>query len=109
MVIEADFTLAHLVPVHNGTHERGVDEQRPLELSAGYRQGKANGRRSRCRWARHPGRRRHLRPLDVKVGDRVLFGKWSGTEIKIDGEDFVVAKESDIMGVVEETASHKVA
>ena len=50
-----------------------------------------------------------LRPLDVKVGDRVLFGKWSGTEIKIDGEDFVVSKESDIMGVVEETASHKVA
>ena len=39
-----------------------------------------------------------LRPLDVKVGDRVLFGKWSGTEIKIDGVDFVVAKESDIMG-----------
>ena len=50
-----------------------------------------------------------LVPLDVKAGDRVLFGKWSGTEIKIDGEDFVVAKESDIMGVVEETASHKVA
>jgi len=50
-----------------------------------------------------------LQPLDVKVGDRVLFGKWSGTEIKIDGEDFVVAKESDIMGVVEETASRKVA
>ena len=50
-----------------------------------------------------------LRPLDVKVGDRVLFGKWSGTEIKIDGEDFVVMKESDIMGVVEETASRKVA
>jgi len=48
-----------------------------------------------------------LRPLDVKVGDRVLFGKWSGTEIKIDGEDLVVAKESDIMGVVEETASSK--
>ena len=50
-----------------------------------------------------------LRPLDVKVGDRVLFGKWSGTDIKIDGEDFVVAKGGDIMGVVEETASHKAA
>jgi chaperonin GroES len=48
-----------------------------------------------------------LQPLDVKVGERVLFGKWSGTEIKIDGEDFVVAKESDIMGVVEEAASRK--
>jgi len=50
-----------------------------------------------------------LHPLDVKVGDRVLFGKWSGTEIKIDSEDFVVAKESDIMGVVEEAASQKAA
>ncbi|CAO5675874.1 MAG: 10 kDa chaperonin 1 [Holosporales bacterium] len=38
--------------------------------------------------------------LDVKEGDRVLFGKWSGTEVKIDGEDFLVMKESDIMGVV---------
>jgi chaperonin GroES len=42
-----------------------------------------------------------LNPLDVKVGDRVLFGKWSGTEIKINGEDLVVMKESDIMGIVE--------
>ena len=51
-----------------------------------------------------------LHPLDVKVGDRVLFGKWSGTEIKIDGEDLVVMKESDIMGIVEETtAARKVA
>jgi chaperonin GroES len=41
-----------------------------------------------------------LHPLDVKTGDRVLFGKWAGTEIKIDGEDLVVMKESDIMGVV---------
>ena len=41
-----------------------------------------------------------LNPLDVKVGDRVLFGKWSGTEIKIDGEDLVVMKESDIMDIV---------
>ena len=41
-----------------------------------------------------------LNPLDVKVGDRVLFGKWSGTEIKIDGEDLVVMKESDMMGIV---------
>jgi len=41
-----------------------------------------------------------LNPLDVKVGDRVLFGKWSGTEIKVDGEDLVVMKESDIMGIV---------
>ena len=50
-----------------------------------------------------------LYPLDVKVGDRVLFGKWSGTEIKIDGEDLVVMKESDIMGVVEDASARKVA
>src|SRR5216683_552187 len=42
-----------------------------------------------------------IRPLDVKAGDRVLFGKWSGTEIKIDGEDLMIMKESDLMGVVE--------
>ncbi len=39
--------------------------------------------------------------LDVKAGDKVLFGKWSGTEVKIDGEDLIIMKESDIMGVVE--------
>ena len=42
--------------------------------------------------------------LDVKEGDRVLFGKWSGTEVKIDGEDLLIMKESDIMGVLEGTA-----
>ena len=41
-----------------------------------------------------------LQPLDVKAGDRVLFGKWSGTEIKIDGEDLLIMKESDILGIV---------
>ncbi|MDP3524317.1 MAG: co-chaperone GroES [Hoeflea sp.] len=41
-----------------------------------------------------------LVPLDVKAGDRVLFGKWSGTEIKIDGEDLLIMKESDIMGIL---------
>ena len=39
-------------------------------------------------------------PLDVKVGDRVLFGKWSGTEVKIDGEDLIIMKETDIMGIL---------
>ncbi len=39
-------------------------------------------------------------PLDVKQGDRILFGKWSGTEIKLDGEDLLIMKESDIMGIV---------
>lgn len=41
-----------------------------------------------------------LQPLDVKKGDRVLFGKWSGTEVKIDGEDLLIAKEADILGVI---------
>ncbi len=42
-----------------------------------------------------------IAPLDVKAGDLVLFGKWSGTEVKIDGEDLLIMKESDIMGIVE--------
>jgi chaperonin GroES len=47
--------------------------------------------------------------LDVKAGDMVLFGKWSGTEVKIDGEDLLIMKESDIMGVIEATAKKKKA
>jgi chaperonin GroES len=42
-----------------------------------------------------------LTPLDVKAGDRVLFGKWSGTEVKVDGDDLLIMKESDIMGIVD--------
>jgi chaperonin GroES len=42
-----------------------------------------------------------LVPLDVKAGDRILFGKWSGTEVKIDGEELLIMKESDVMGIVE--------
>ena len=42
-----------------------------------------------------------LTPLEVKAGDRVLFGKWSGTEVKLDGEELLIMKESDIMGIVE--------
>ena len=45
-----------------------------------------------------------LQPLDVKVGDRILFGKWSGTEVKLDGEDLLIMKESDILGVLDATA-----
>jgi chaperonin GroES len=42
-----------------------------------------------------------LVPLDVKKGDRILFGKWSGTEVKVDGDDLLIMKESDIMGIIE--------
>ena len=50
-----------------------------------------------------------LIPIDLKVGDRVLFGKWSGTEVKIEGVDYLIMKESDIMGVIEQTAARKKA
>jgi chaperonin GroES len=43
--------------------------------------------------------------LDVKAGDRILFGKWSGTEIKLDGEDLIIMKESDVLGIVEKSAA----
>ena len=50
-----------------------------------------------------------LTPLDVKVGDRILFGKWSGTEIKLNGEDLLIMKESDVMGVIGQTTTLKKA
>jgi len=50
-----------------------------------------------------------LHPLDLKVGDRVLFGKWSGSEVKIDGEELLIMKESDIMGVIEHAKSARKA
>jgi chaperonin GroES len=50
-----------------------------------------------------------LLPIDLKAGDRVLYGKWSGTEVKIDGEDLLIMKESDIMGVVEQPQAKKKA
>jgi chaperonin GroES len=46
-----------------------------------------------------------VQALDVKVGDRILFGKWSGTEVRIDGEELLIMKESDIMGIVEQTGA----
>ena len=48
-----------------------------------------------------------IRALDVKAGNRILFGKWSGTEVKIDGEELLIMKESDIMGIIEGTAAAK--
>ena len=48
-----------------------------------------------------------LQELDVKAGDRILFGKWSGTEVKIDGEELLIMKESDIMGIIEGEAHQK--
>jgi chaperonin GroES len=59
-----------------------------------------------------PGARKEkgeLVPLDLKAGDHVLFGKWSGTEVKIDGEDLLIMKETDILGVIEQSARFKKA
>jgi chaperonin GroES len=50
-----------------------------------------------------------LVPLDVKTGDKILFGKWSGTEVKLDGEELLIMKESDIMGIIEGGAAKKKA
>ena len=50
-----------------------------------------------------------ITPLDVKAGDRILFGKWSGTEVKIDGEELLIMKESDVMGIVEGSSMAKAA
>ena len=50
-----------------------------------------------------------LIPIDVKEGDRVLFGKWSGTEVKIDGQELLIMKETDIMGIIDEPVSKKKA
>ena len=50
-----------------------------------------------------------LIPIDLKVGDRILFGKWSGTEVKLDGEELLIMKESDVMGVIEGKAATRKA
>jgi hypothetical protein len=75
---------------HPPDRGRGQDEGR--HHHSRHRQGKAPGR---------------LVQLDVKAGDRVLFGKWSGTEVKIDGEDLLIMKESDVMGVIEGASATK--
>jgi chaperonin GroES len=50
-----------------------------------------------------------LQPLDIKTGDRVLFGKWSGSEIKVDGEDLIIMNETDIMGVIDDAVATRKA
>ena len=74
----------------------------------------ARGNEADCPYRPHPGstpgrdEAGKLIPIDLKTGDRVLFGKWSGTEVRIDGEDLLIMKESDIMGVVEQSIAKKV-
>ena len=92
-------------PLHDRVVVRRLErrrEDRGRHHHPRHRQGKADGRRDHRRRPRRPQRAgRRSSPLDVKAGDRILFGKWSGTEVKIDGEELLIMKESDIMGIIE--------
>ena len=97
-------------PLHDRVVVRRVEEdERPTAASS----SPTPPRKSRCRARSSPSapapatRRASSSPLDVKVGDRVLFGKWSGTEVKLDGEELLIMKESDIMGIIEGAAASR--
>ncbi|MCK1545140.1 co-chaperone GroES [Bradyrhizobium sp. 179] len=102
----------HFRPLHDGVLVRRIDAEEktaggiiiPDTAKEKPQQGEII--------AAGPGARNEqgqLVPLDVKVGDRVLFGKWSGTEVKIDGEELLIMKESDLLGVVEQAGTLKKA
>jgi len=76
------------------------EEKQLVESLFQIQQRKTSGRQGNCCWTWSEVRRWKTIPMDVKVGDRVLFGKWSGTEVKVDGKEYSIMKESDIMGVV---------
>ena len=93
-------------PLHDRVLIRRVEEERrPRAASSSPTRPRKS--RWRARWSRSgPGARGEdgkIQPLDVKAGDRVLFGKWSGTEVKLDGEDLIIMKESDIMGIIDQS------
>ena len=99
-------------PLHDRVVVKRIDAEEKISRRhhhSGYRQGKAlQGEVI----AVGPGGRDEagkLIPIDIKVGDRVLFGKWSGTEVKIDGKELLIMKESDIMGVLDEPVAKKKA
>ena len=79
-----------------------MPRQRPRAASSSPTPPRRSRRKARSSPSAPGGRDEagKLIPIDVKVGDRVLFGKWSGTEVKIDGEELLIMKESDIMGVI---------
>ena len=79
----------------------------PMGGEAELRRNKARARRTHGPGGRDEAGK--LIPIDVKAGDRVLFGKWSGTEVKIDGQELLIMKESDIMGIIDEPAAKKKA
>src|SRR5262249_33997337 len=84
-------------------------EDRRWHHHSRHGEGKTLPGRGHRRWPRRSRRSRQADPIDIKVGDRVLFGKWSGTEVKIDGEELLIMKESDVMGVIEEGVAKKKA
>ena len=81
-------------PLEHGNQDQGRDHHPRHGQGKAHRGQDHRRRRGRAR------RKRQLVQLDVKKGDRMLYGKWSGTEVKIDGEDLMIMKESDIMGVI---------
>jgi hypothetical protein len=75
----------------------------------GFRQRKAAGRRSRRRRQRQAPGRRQVVPLDVQKGDRILFGKYSGSEIKLDGEEYLIMREDEVLGILDAKKAAKKA
>ncbi len=98
-------------PLHDRVVVKRIDAE--AEDCRRHHHSRHRARKSRARAKSSPSARvaatraGKLIPIDVKVGDVVLFGKWSGTEVKIDGEDLLIMKESDIMGVIEGGAAAK--
>jgi len=83
--------------------------KRPRAASSFRIAPRKSPRRAKSRRSAQAGRDEagKLIPIDLKVGDRVLFGKWSGTEVKLDGEELLIMKESDIMGVLTDVPATK--
>ena len=91
-------------PLHDRVIVKRLEEETQDRLRhrhSRHRRRKARSRRSRRRRPRQARRQRQAFALDVKVGDRVLFGKYAGQTVKVDGEELLVMREEDIMGVVE--------
>ena len=92
-------------PLHDRVVVRRIDAEEKTKggiiIPDTAKEKPQEGESRRRRPRRAATRRASSIPLDVKAGDRILFGKWSGTEIKIDGEELLIMKESDIMGVIE--------
>ena len=91
-------------PLHDRVIVKRLEEERTSPggiVIPDYGGRKAGAGKDRSGRQRQDSRGRTVRPLDVKVGDKILFGKYSGTEVKIDGEELVVMREEDVMAVIE--------